>query len=342
MTTASARASQPRPHDVLERGDERRRRVERLGAPQRRAGLARGARRLHVDVEQDLGVVAHEADRARRGSAARRPRRARAMSSLRSGPIHGSGVRPALWYAMSIPAMPARVGDAARGRRDFVGVARRRASMTRTGRLCAVKTTVFVRPRGAAARTRSANASSSSGCAWNERDRLELHAGRQRGGRGVHVLLHAQRRELRRQRDADDARRRRRAASSASASLMNGCQLRMPTATGTPGRAARAARRPAPASGRSAASARRSPRSCAASPRRARATAAARRGPAADTPASRRATTACRGPSGERRTFMGPEVRGLRGLEARRARGYVAVLHELTSYRAREPRTFGP
>ena len=60
------------------------------------AGLARRARGLDVDVEQDLGVVADEADG--HDEEARAPPAARAvMSSLRSGPIHGSGVRPALW-----------------------------------------------------------------------------------------------------------------------------------------------------------------------------------------------------------------------------------------------------
>ena len=60
------------------------------------AALARGGRRLHVDVEQDLGVVADEADRDDE-----EPLRApfgalRDQVASSSGPIHGSGVRPAL------------------------------------------------------------------------------------------------------------------------------------------------------------------------------------------------------------------------------------------------------
>jgi len=56
------------------------------------------------------------------------------------GPIHGSGVRPALWYAALVFLEPDAVGDAARRFGDFVRVAiagRDRAS----GRLWAVKIT---------------------------------------------------------------------------------------------------------------------------------------------------------------------------------------------------------
>ncbi len=56
---------------------------------------------LHVDVEQDLGVIADEADRHDE-KAACAPAAARSRTSApSSGPIHGSGVRPALWYASS-------------------------------------------------------------------------------------------------------------------------------------------------------------------------------------------------------------------------------------------------
>src|SRR6185436_2716530 len=64
-TTASREgiALQPRPDQILEGVDEERRRVQRFGPPQRRRELARGLRRLDVDVEEDFRVVADEADR---------------------------------------------------------------------------------------------------------------------------------------------------------------------------------------------------------------------------------------------------------------------------------------
>ena len=61
---------------------------------------------LDVDVEQDLGVIADEANRDDHETRGRRPC-ALAMRSPRSGPIHGSGVRPALWYAIANFSMPA-------------------------------------------------------------------------------------------------------------------------------------------------------------------------------------------------------------------------------------------
>ena len=62
--------------------------------------LARDPRRLDVDVEQDFRVIADEADRHDQEPADvdASDRRSPARSS---GPIHGSGVRPALWYAQS-------------------------------------------------------------------------------------------------------------------------------------------------------------------------------------------------------------------------------------------------
>src|SRR2546427_11004347 len=52
-----------RSNEIFEHRDKRRRCVERLGAPQRRAALARVGDRLYVDVEEDLRVIAHEPDR---------------------------------------------------------------------------------------------------------------------------------------------------------------------------------------------------------------------------------------------------------------------------------------
>ena len=46
-----------------ERPDERRRGVQRLRAAQADAGVARRRGGLHIDIEQDFGVVAHKADR---------------------------------------------------------------------------------------------------------------------------------------------------------------------------------------------------------------------------------------------------------------------------------------
>ena len=61
--------------------------------------FARHGRRLDVDVEQDLRVVADEADGDDEHARARRLRHGARIASERSGPIHGSGVRPALWNA---------------------------------------------------------------------------------------------------------------------------------------------------------------------------------------------------------------------------------------------------
>ena len=57
---------------------------------------AGGVGGLHVDVEQDLRVVAHEADRDDQHPA-RAVLGAAARASSTEGPSHGSGVRPALW-----------------------------------------------------------------------------------------------------------------------------------------------------------------------------------------------------------------------------------------------------
>src|SRR5262245_18339777 len=47
---------------ILQHVDELRRRVERFGSAQGSADRVGGLTRLHVDVEQDLGVIANEAD----------------------------------------------------------------------------------------------------------------------------------------------------------------------------------------------------------------------------------------------------------------------------------------
>src|SRR6202790_769598 len=51
------------PHQILEHADEQRRCIQRLRPPQRRRKLAGDLSRLHIDIEQDLGVVADETDR---------------------------------------------------------------------------------------------------------------------------------------------------------------------------------------------------------------------------------------------------------------------------------------
>ena len=74
----------------MKRGDVLSDSVRRSVAANSRA--VRG--RLHVDVEQNLGVVADEADRDDEELADAAD--CSSISSPRSGPIHGSGVRPAL------------------------------------------------------------------------------------------------------------------------------------------------------------------------------------------------------------------------------------------------------
>src|SRR6202047_4798143 len=49
--------------EIFEQRDEGRRGVQRCRAPQGGAGFARDAGRLDVDVEEDLGVIADEANR---------------------------------------------------------------------------------------------------------------------------------------------------------------------------------------------------------------------------------------------------------------------------------------
>ena len=66
--------------------------VRRSVAPAPRAAAAG----LHVDVEQDLGVVADEADRHDQQLLRAAGARARESARDTSGPSHGSGVRPAL------------------------------------------------------------------------------------------------------------------------------------------------------------------------------------------------------------------------------------------------------
>ncbi len=83
----------------------------------------------------------------------------------RSGPIHGSGVRPALWNASAI-AGEARSAPPRRARSPPPGRAYGSPSrITRSGSACAVKTTSSSSPGIPASRIRSANASSSSGWA---------------------------------------------------------------------------------------------------------------------------------------------------------------------------------
>src|SRR5262249_28061081 len=48
---------------IFEQPDERRRGIQRSRSPNRRPAYAAGCHRLNVDVEQDLGMVADEADR---------------------------------------------------------------------------------------------------------------------------------------------------------------------------------------------------------------------------------------------------------------------------------------
>ena len=154
-------------------------------------------------------------------------------------------------------------------------------------------------------------------------DRVELHAGRQRRRRRVDVLLHAERRELRRHRDADDARDAA-AGELGERVLDERRQLRMPTATGTSGAEPRAQR--LRLRERDVGQRRASADRLVVVPhlvRRARRTAAVRRGRASGTPASRRARTACRAPSGERRRESwsmshGSNVR-IRGSDSTRA-----------------------
>src|SRR5256885_4217747 len=57
------RQSERAAHQLLQCGDEGRRRIQRLGASERRRELARGLRSLHVDVEQDLRMIADESYR---------------------------------------------------------------------------------------------------------------------------------------------------------------------------------------------------------------------------------------------------------------------------------------
>ena len=49
-------------YEVGEHGNEGRRRIQRCGAAERDAALVGGRPGLHVDVEQDLGVIADKAD----------------------------------------------------------------------------------------------------------------------------------------------------------------------------------------------------------------------------------------------------------------------------------------
>src|SRR5262245_62219147 len=63
LGVAAGAASQMLPHEIFKDIDEPRGRVQRFGPAQRGGELACGPRRLHVDVVQDLGMVADEPDR---------------------------------------------------------------------------------------------------------------------------------------------------------------------------------------------------------------------------------------------------------------------------------------
>ena len=126
------------------------------------------------------------------------------MTCARSGPIHGSGVRPALWNAQSYVGDAGARGHARGGLRDLVGVAvaglddaDRQRVRREDDRL------VGLRLRRAHALGERVEQQRMGVEGF---DRLELHAGGQRRVGGVDVLLDAQRGELRRHRDADDAR----------------------------------------------------------------------------------------------------------------------------------------
>ena len=189
--------------------DEGRRGVQRFGPPQRRAALARGrappARRCRTG-----SPCGRRRTRSARPGTGARPAAARSRSASPS-----VGTDPRLGRAAGaligdVVASRCRRARRRRARSSATSSAYRSpASITRAGRLCAVKTTSSS-ACGCAARTRSANASSSSGCVVKRlRPRSNCMPAGSAARRGIDVLLHAQRRELRRQRDADDARRRR-------------------------------------------------------------------------------------------------------------------------------------
>ena len=141
-----------------------------------------------------------------------------------------------------ISAMPARSATARRRSGDFVGVADRRTSMTRTGSACAVKITSSS-GFGCAARIRSVNASTSSGWVWNDSTASNciLPAAPRCAASMYFLTLSVENcgaigMPITRV-DACRGRVRR------AASLMNGFQLRMPTATGMSGPSLRAQRR---------------------------------------------------------------------------------------------------
>ena len=190
------------PDDRLERGDERRRRVQRFRAAQCGACVTRRVRRLDVDVEQDFGVIAHESD----GHDQERTlpfggSRSNELTEVWTDPRLG---RPAGALVGDLVLRDARQrGHALGGRGNLVRVhvaaldhARRKAVGREDHRFF---------------RTRSGVADAFGERLQQQRmrvkrpDRLEDDAGGQRGGRRVHVLLHAQCRELRRKRKTDDA-----------------------------------------------------------------------------------------------------------------------------------------
>ncbi len=131
-----------RPDEPGERRDEHRVVVQRRRALQSHAEAARDGRRALVDVEQELDVVGDEPDRNRDHVAHAAAPRVPARCSPRSGPAHGSGVRPADWYAhdQRSSASPARSATSRAVSRHCSPYGSPDAS-TRSGRLCALKTT---------------------------------------------------------------------------------------------------------------------------------------------------------------------------------------------------------
>ena len=209
-TTTSARAQARRGADeVGQRADEGGRGVERLRAPQRdaepRAPPARPARRCRTGSR----CGRRRSRRARRGRAARPAAAARAAPPRAAGPARARACGP----RSGRRARSRRAAGALRPRRARWPPPRRRrdrpASITRTGRLWAVKRTV-ARPRRARRAQLLREGVEQAGMVVPGLHEAHLDArAAAPPSHGLAVLPHAERRVLRRQRDRRPARARR-------------------------------------------------------------------------------------------------------------------------------------
>src|SRR5687767_13175090 len=190
----AAVASHVAAYQIFQHRDERRRRVQRFGPPQSGATALSGGARLHVDVEEDLGVIADEPDRRDEEFADARGRSvADDIADVGADPWLGCPAR-ALIRDLKARQAGAR-GDCLRGGPDFVDV-----------RVAAVDDALRQAVRGEdhlGLRAGPGAVEAFGECLHEERMRVkrlnrnELHAVAHPGRRRAVVLGDAQRRELR-------------------------------------------------------------------------------------------------------------------------------------------------